>query len=96
MRISTFVITKNVSNLTLENSAFHKFVYSSLHRFQCHDWGDVCEEDRIANDEALKTGDRILAVYETDLCVKGKIWIIADAADEDGKRIVTVLFPSEY
>ena len=42
---------------------------------------------------SLKTGDRILGAYIID---KTKIWIIADASDEPQRRLITILFPSEY
>lgn len=37
-------------------------VHASIARHQIGDWGDVDEEDREANDQALKDGDRILSV----------------------------------
>ena len=96
MRVSTFVVTRDVRMHQLENKEFNSFVYNSLHRFQCGDWGDCCEEDAMLNDTALNTGERIVAVYESEHSPEGKLWIIADATDENGKRVVTVLFPSEY
>lgn len=59
------------------------------------DWGRVCQEDAQLNDEALSDGSRILSAYST---LKGvKIWIITDAADDDGQRATTtLLLPSEY
>ena len=96
MRISTFVVTKGVHDYQLENKDFHKLVYDCLHRFQCADWGDCCEEDIKLNDFALEIGNRIIASYESEHSPEGKLWIIADATDEYGKRVVTVLFPSEY
>lgn len=96
MRISTFVITKGVKDLCLEDKAFNDFMYASLHRFQCQNWGETCEEDALLNNTALETGERIIAVYEPPVFKHYRIWIIADTADEEGKRIVTVLFPSEY
>ena len=58
-------------------------------------WGEVCEEDRRANDEALASGERLLSAYKT---LKGvKIWIITEAVGDDGKRAATTLLtPSEY
>ena len=96
MRVSTFVVTHGVRTRQIESKDFNKFVYESLHRFQCGDWGDCCEEDAMLNEAALKAGERIIAVYEPTYDITDKIWIIADAADDDGKRVVTVLFPSEY
>ena len=50
-----------------------------LARHQSGDWGEVNEEDRQLNDEALIHGDRILSAYRT---LKGvKLWIITEAAD---------------
>jgi hypothetical protein len=59
------------------------------------DWGEVGAEDWQANDEALLHGDRLLSAYRT---LKGvKLWIITEAADDDGIRAVTtILLPEEY
>ncbi|WP_353622000.1 hypothetical protein [Acinetobacter sp. R933-2] len=35
-----------------------------LYRHQTGDWGDLCEEDRASNEEALVTGARILSSYQ--------------------------------
>jgi len=41
------------------------------------DWGDVCNEDYQANEEALAEGGRLLSVYQD---VSGvRFWIITDA-----------------
>lgn len=59
------------------------------------DWGEVCEEDKQLNDQALIDGSRLLSAYTT---LKGvKIWIITEAADDQGHRVATTcLLPSEY
>ena len=59
------------------------------------DWGTVSPEDREANDASLIDGSRILSSYR----VKDgtKIWIITEAADDNGNRAATtILLPSEY
>ena len=58
-------------------------------------WGIVDEEDWRLNDEALKDGSRILSAY---LTLKGKrLWIITEAADDNGHRAATaLLLPEEY
>jgi hypothetical protein len=96
MRIKTFVITKGVHDYQLENKEFHKAVYDCLHSFQCYNWGECCESDIEMNDQALETGDMILGNYDVPSSPENKLWVIADPADQDGKRVVTVLFPSEY
>ena len=54
------------------------------------DWGDVADDDRKANDAALRDGDRILSVYRT---VAGTtFWIITEA----DRSTTTVLLPDEY
>jgi hypothetical protein len=66
-----------------------------LQRHARGDWGDVCEEDRQANDQSLLDGSRILSAYRTSL--GKKIWIITEATDESGNRAATtILLPGEY
>lgn len=86
------MLTRTVNNDVADSARFAKDVLNALKRFFHCDWGTVDDEDKKANDDALKSGDRILAAYNT---VKGKIWVIADA-EYNGKRVATVLYPSEY
>ena len=53
------------------------------------DWGDVCEEDRESNEEALLMQLRILSSYNFS---KDKIWIITEA----DRSVTTILLPSDY
>ena len=54
------------------------------------DWGDLCADDRQANEDALKNGDRILSSY---LSAAGtKFWIITEA----DRAATTALLPEEY
>lgn len=59
------------------------------------DWGDLDEEDRRLNDEALTDGSRLLSAYVTS---RGeRLWVITEAAGDDGHRASTcLLLPSEY
>jgi lipocalin len=54
------------------------------------DWGEVCAEDRVLNDEAVKDGSRILSAYRTKLEVK--IWVITEA----DRSSTCLLLPDEY
>jgi hypothetical protein len=66
-----------------------------LNRHVVGDWGDVCHEDRQANDQSLLDGSRLLSAYRTSL--GEKIWIITEAVDDSGNRAATtILLPSEY
>ena len=66
-----------------------------LERHLQGDFGEVDSEDRSLNDQALLDGSRFLSAYRT---LKGeKIWIISEAAGDDGKRASTcILLPDEY
>ena len=58
--------------------------------------GATCAaEDKLANDQALMDGSRLLSAYKT---LRGvKIWFITEAADEQGRRSsTTALLPDEY
>lgn len=54
------------------------------------DWGDVCKEDWESNDEALKSGQRLLSEYK--LPDGKRIWIII----EWDRNATTLLFPEDY
>ena len=59
------------------------------------DWGDLSDVDKRLNDEALHDGTRILSAYI--LPTEVKIWIITEAADDNGQRAATTaLLPEEY
>ncbi len=40
-------------------------IYTALHRHAKGDWGDVCEEDRESNEEALVHDSRLMSVYSS-------------------------------
>ncbi len=59
------------------------------------DWGDLDPHDRAANDTALRDGSRLLSAYTIAQGVT--LWIITEAADDDGHRpATTLLLPEEY
>lgn len=57
--------------------------------------GDLCDEDRLLNDEALIDGSRLLSGYRT---LRGeRLWAITEAVGDDGRRASTcLLLPEEY
>ncbi len=60
------------------------------------EWGDLCEEDKQANQAALQSGARLLSAY----CLPDgtKIWIITDAEidDKHHRQATTILLPDDY
>jgi hypothetical protein len=70
-------------------------LWEFLSRHIVGDWAIVDEEDKAANDEAVKDGSRILSAYV--LKTGEKIWIITEAEDDKGNRAATtLLLPEEY
>ena len=65
-------------------------VIAAIYRHARGDWGEVCEEDRQSNEEALARGMRLLSVYRTPDGVK--FWIITEA----DRSVTTVLLPEDY
>lgn len=56
--------------------------------------GDLCDEDHELNAEAVKDGSRILSSFKLG---DEKLWVITEAADDDGQRAATtLLLSSEY
>ncbi|SRR5579875_937761 len=78
--------------------AIHEAGQSALQFLARHaacDWGDLDDEDKRLNDESIKDGSRLLSAYT--LRTGQRIWIITEAADDNGQRASTcVLLPDEY
>jgi hypothetical protein len=65
-------------------------VHAALGRHASGDWGEVCPEDWMANDTALRTGLRLLSVFRDSL--QTRFWIITEA----DRSVTTILLPDEY
>ena len=78
------VITANASlQLATEE------VLTALKRHASGDWGDLCPEDSLANDEALQHGGRLFSAYGQG---DSRFWIITEA----DRSATTVLLPNDY
>lgn len=53
------------------------------------DWGDIDEEDRQSNEQAIAHGERLLSCFDTPV---GRLLIITEA----DRSTTTVLTPDEY
>lgn len=67
----------------------HFSAQSFLQRHSACDWGDVCEEDKEANNMALQNHSRLLSVYNKD---GTKFYVIT----EHDRSLTTILLPEEY
>ena len=89
-RLGKLYTTRGVFEKMNTDEKFYSFVWDSLRRYVKNDWGEMVDEDKQRNDEAVKAGDeRIFAAYEKD---STKIWIITEA----DRKATTILFPEEY
>ncbi len=62
----------------------------ALSRHVVGDWGDLCEEDLQANEDALASDARLFSKYSS---TEGTIfWIITEC----DRSVTTVLLPSDY
>lgn len=61
-----------------------------LHRHQCGDYGVVNAEDKKANEDAVRCGERVFSAY---LLTDGtKVWLITEA----DRSSTCLLLPDEY
>ncbi len=82
--LGQLVITANASlRLTTEE------VMTALMRHASGDWGDLCPEDTLANEEALRDGDRLFSAYGQG---DQRLWVITEA----DRSVTTVLLPEDY
>ena len=63
---------------------------SYMHRHHCGDWGDLGDEDKQSNEEALEDGFRILSCYQVG--GGNRIYIITEA----DRQSTCVMLPEEY
>lgn len=90
-QLGQVVMTNGVNNLVAEDGEFARFVAKSFIRHCNGDWGDLCEEDKEMNEQALFNGDdRLFSKYNYDDGTS--IYIITEW---DGSA-TTILFPDEY
>ena len=54
------------------------------------DWGDMCDEDRKANDEALAKHERVMSSFKN--AGPEPVWVIT----ERDRSVTTILMPSDY
>lgn len=94
--IGKVVRTSAVWETMEENEAFKQFVSGCLSRYILYDWGDTCPEDWKLNNQAVRDGDRVMAVYnvpdEIEDIFENQFWIIT----ESDRTVTTMLFPSDY
>ena len=94
--IREVVATKGIVEAGYKTPMLFSFIRDCMERFFAGDYGEMCEEDLLENTRSNLLGERVVAMYATELVPEKKIYIIADAEDDNGERVVTILFPREY
>lgn len=92
MRLGTKAMTLNIAEKVENDDRFAKSVVDAIKRFQHEDFGDLSEEDKHVNSEALTNGGMVMGAYGEE---ENRFWIIRDS-DGKGSFVTTVLFPDEY
>ena len=94
-QLGQVVLTCGIAARMGADSSFARGVQSSLRRHATGDWGDVGEESRRMNDDALEAkkngewSDRLFSLYD----IEGtEIFIITEA----DRSVTTILLPEEY
>ena len=85
--------TQKISRKAEELEKFKAEVIIAIGRFFNNDWGDVCEEDKESNVEAIRYYEMVVACYETS---EGEIWITAESEKGQSYDKVVVCFADEY
>lgn len=56
------------------------------------DWGDIPDDDKESNNEALPNGGRLFSAYNLQGYSASRIWVITEA----DRSVTTLLLPTEY
>ena len=83
------VMTRGIADKVAVDTKFAEFALASLKRHANGDWGDLCDDDKKENENALKIGERLFSSYQQ---AEWKIWVIT----ERDRSATTILFPEEY
>jgi len=77
------------------DSDYNASVLEMLNRYLHGDWGNLCDEDKRANNNAIQDGSRILGKYEID---GTDLYVITEAVEsaDTPRYLTTILLPSDY
>ncbi len=90
--MSKTYMTRGINDEIARNDKFAKEICDILRRFNMKDWGDLCDDDKQMNEDALKNGGRLFAAYDTSV---KKVYVITDGLNTKEKYTI-ILFAEEY
>lgn len=85
-----FSLGQTVSTRNALDTLNAEDVLASMGRHHSGDWGDLCDEDKQANEQALEHGQRLFSAYHDRAGTK--FYIIT----EHDRSVTTVLLPEDY
>ncbi|MBI5934730.1 MAG: hypothetical protein HY867_13575 [Chloroflexi bacterium] len=85
-----FLLGQTVSTRNAADTLYPEDVLIAMTRHHSGDWGDLCEQDRQANERALILGGRLFSVYQDR---NGTRFYIITECDHS---YTTVLLPEDY
>jgi hypothetical protein len=90
MSAAKFPLGQLVATPTVLAAVPEPEIRAAIARHLAGDWGDLCPEDRQANERALRNGSRLVSSYRAGSGTK--FWIIT----EWDRSATTVLLPEDY
>jgi len=92
--VGQVVMTCGISEACANNETMAQHVLAAMRRHASGDWGDMCDEDKQANEAGLDAEHpgRLFSSYSGDAKGTKKVWVIT----EYDRSVTTVLFPDEY
>lgn len=87
--LGQIVMTRPLAEAVEHNEQLKREVFNALDRYRLGEWGNLGEEDKQANEDAIEQGERILAKYETS---SEPIYIIT----EWDRSYTTLMFCRDY
>ena len=87
---SKFVLGQIVATSNAVSQITQNDTLQALERHRVGDWGELCLEDRIANERALVHGGRLFSRYHSENNIV--FWIITEA----DRSATTILLPEDY
>lgn len=89
-----FVITRGLFNAGQQNPATEEAYLDATRRFMAGDWGELCQEDKDANDADLANRDgHVLGKYHTP---DGDMYINLEFHDDEDTDYACLMFCNEY
>ncbi len=88
-------MTRGIADTIEGDVSYHSDIIASLERHLTGDWGDLSENDKRLNDDAIEAErkgeptDRLFSAYKIR---DDKIYIIT----EHDRSVTTIMYPDEY